>query len=137
MRFVLTAFWLFVVMVTGTACGDDGKLSPKESVDVGCRTFVDIADAREATRVEKRQAMDSARTALSSGSTAAKLRTLSAAEDDALKAEHEYAQTPDVSIVAIGFAADADDTYQPLLTAFLSGDVSKAKDACSRFEAEG
>jgi len=123
-------------MVIVTACGDDGKVTPKESVRVGCRTFVQIADAREAKRVEVRKEMDAARTALSSGSTAAKLLTLSAAEDAALKAEHEYAQTPDVSLVAISFAADRDETYQPLLNAFLSGDISKAEAACSRFVPE-
>lgn len=95
-----------------------------------------MADSREAKRAEAREAMDSARMALANGPTAAKLQVLRAAEEAALRAEHEYAQSPDVSLVAIGFAADEDETYQPLLTAFLSGDISKAKAACSRFVAE-
>ena len=99
---------------------------------MGCRTFVQVADAREAKSVETRQAMNSARLALSSGPTAEKLRALGVAEDAALTAEREYAQSPDVYLVGLGLAADKDQKYRPLLAAFLSGDISKAKAACSR-----
>lgn len=133
MRPALVPALLVLVLPLSGCEGDDGKASPKDAVTSGCHAFTAIADSRDAARVAARKTLATARSALSTGATPVALRALASAEDAATAAEVAYATSPDVSLVAIAFAADADTTYQPLLTAFLSGDVAKAKAACSPY----
>ena len=133
MRLTLIPVCLLLAMPLTGCGGGDTKASPKDAITAGCHAFTAVAHTRDARRATAQTALAAARSALVNGTTPAALQALATAEAAATKAEVEYARTPDVALVAVAFAAEADATYQPVLQAFLSGDIPKAIAACSPY----
>jgi hypothetical protein len=123
-----------LALIFVTACGgDDNKVPPKEAIASGCHAFTQALSSLETRRATAQTALTAAHDGLSKAVTAASLQSLTAAEAAATKAEVEYARSPDISLVAVARAAESESKYQPVLVAFLSGDIDKAKAACAPY----